>query len=177
MFEILIQGIGFLGIAASVISFQCKKHKGIIAFRTANEFLFAIQYFLLGAYTGTAMNIIGCIRNIIFAEMVKKKKKTTFMCFVFSVAFLLFTALTWSGPKSILIGFAKVISTFAYGNKNTTVIRWLILLTSCSWLIYNISVNSLAGALCEAFTICSIIVGIIRIDILHKNKQENQGGN
>lgn len=172
MFEILIQGIGFLGIAASIISFQCKNHKGIIAFRTLNEFLFAIQYFLLGAYTGMAMNIIGCIRNIIFAEMVKAKKKTTVMCFIFSVVFLLFTALTWSGLKSILIGFAKVVSTFAYGNKNTTVIRWLILLTCCCWLIYNISVNSLAGALCEAFTICSIIVGIIRIDILHKNKKE-----
>ena len=40
--EIIIQSIGVLGIIASVISFQLKKHNGILLFRTLNEFFFAI---------------------------------------------------------------------------------------------------------------------------------------
>ena len=61
--QIIIQAIGILGILASVIAFQKKKHNQILLFKTLNEFLFAIQYFLLGAYTGMAMNLVGCVRN------------------------------------------------------------------------------------------------------------------
>ena len=42
-FDVLVQGLGVLGIAASVIAFQCKKHKSIMIFRTANESFFSIQ--------------------------------------------------------------------------------------------------------------------------------------
>lgn len=168
MFDIAVQAVGALGIIASIISFQCRKNSTIVTFRTINELLFAVQYFMLGAYTGMAMNLIGCVRNTIFTEMIKRRKRTTGVCLLFSAVFLIFAGLTWAGPKSILIGFAKVTSTFAYGNKNTRVIRGLILLTSSSWLIYNLAVKSYAGVACEVFTICSILIGIIRIDILKR---------
>lgn len=174
MFDIIVQGIGFLGLIASVVSFQCKKHSQVVTLRTVNELMFAVQYFLLGAYTGMAMNIIGCIRNVIFTEMVKREKKTTKVAVAFSVAFIVFSVLAWAGPKSILVGAAKVISTFAYGNKNTKVIRWLILLTSSSWLFYNIAVNSYAGAICEIMTIVSIVIAIVRIEIIGKIKHKKE---
>ena len=74
MYQFMIQAIGVIGIISSIISFQCKRHKPLMIFRTGNELFFALQYFLLGAYTGMAMNLIGCMRNILFAEMVERKK-------------------------------------------------------------------------------------------------------
>ena len=68
--DVIIQLIGGLGIIASIISFQCKKHNSILIFRTLNEGIFALQYFLLGAYTGMAMNLVRCIRNIIFTKQI-----------------------------------------------------------------------------------------------------------
>lgn len=168
LFEIIAQGVGVLGIIASIISFQCKKHKPLMVFRTLNETLFAVQYIMLGAYTGAAMNIVGSIRNVIFAKQVEKGKSTKKTGVFFSIAFVLFCLATWSGIKSVLIAFAKVISTFAYGNKNTAFVRCMILLTSSMWLVYNLLVKSYAGCLCELFTLCSIIVGIIRFDLLKK---------
>lgn len=162
---IIIQGIGVLGIIASILSFQCKKHNKLMFYRTSNESLFALQFILLGAYTGAAMNIIGCARNIIFAEMVKKDKKTTVPCFIFSGLFLIFSAVTWAGFRSILIGIAKVVSTFAYGNKNVFLVRIMILSSATAWLIYNAIVGSWAGVINESLTLISIIVGIFRIDI------------
>lgn len=120
-FDVLVQGLGVLGIAASVIAFQCKKHKSIMIFRTANESFFAIQYGLLGAFTGMAMNIIGSIRNLIFARLVEKGKSTIPLRFVFSAVFVAFAIFTWDGVKSILVGVAKVVSTFAYGSSDTGV--------------------------------------------------------
>ena len=164
--DIIIQAIGGLGILASTVSFQCKKHHSILFFRTLNEFIFAIQYFLLGAYTGMIVNCIGCVRNIIFSKQVAKNKKTTGAVVVFSILFAVFGLVVWQGPKSLLIIFAKVLSTLAYGNKNPTVVRAIVFVTSISWLIYNCCVFSVAGILCEAFTLISLISGIVRLDIL-----------
>lgn len=164
--DIIIQIIGAFGILASIISFQCKKHNSILFFRTLNEFIFAIQYFLLGAYTGMIVNLVGCVRNIIFSKQISKNKKTTFSIIIFSIMFVVFGFAVWQGPKSLLIIFAKVLSTLAYGNKKTTIVRIIIFVTSTSWLIYNCYVFSIAGVLCEAFTLISLIVGIIRLDII-----------
>ena len=164
--QIIIQAIGVLGIIASIIAFQTKKHNQILLFKTLNEFLFAIQYVLLGAYTGMAMNLVGCVRNIVFTKQVEKQKKTTLSSIIFSILFTVFGIATWGGAKSLLIIIAKVLSTIAYSNQNTTVVRVIIFITSISWLIYNICVFSVAGAFCEAFTIISIIAGMIRFDIV-----------
>lgn len=172
--EIIIQGLGVLGIIASIISFQCKKHNHILFFRTLNELLFGIQYFLLGAYTGMAMNFVGCVRNTIFSKQVERKKDTKISVIIFCILFTVFGIATWQGAKSVLIIVAKVLSTLAYGNKNTTLVRCIVLTTSSSWLIYNIFVNSIAGVACEVFTLCSLITGIIRLDIVpyFKNKAQ-----
>lgn len=168
LFNIFVQLIGVMGIIFSILSFQCKKHKPLMLLRTANELFFALQYILLGANTGAAMNIIGCSRNLIFAKMVEKGKSTVKMRVAFSVIFLMFSIFTWSGFKSILVGIAKVISTFAYGSASTGIVRVLIFITSISWFVYNVIVGSYAGCVCEFLTMCSIVVGIIRIDIPKK---------
>lgn len=173
--ELITQGLGALGIIAGIISFQCKKHKWILFFRTLNEFLFGVQYLLLGAYTGMMMNFIGCVRNIIFSNNVAKNRKNTVAVLIFSGIFVLFGILTWAGPKSILIMVAKVLTSLAYGNKNTTVVRTVVLITSSCWLIYNSFVGSYAGILCEIFTLGSLILGIIRLDLIpffQKKKKE-----
>lgn len=164
--DIFIQAIGVVGILASICSFQCKSHKGILFFRTLNEFFFGIQYFLLGAYTGMAMNIVGCVRNTIFAHQIERGKKTTVSSAVFCILFFASGLWFWQGAKSLLIIIAKVLSTVAYGNKNTTVVRSLIFVTATSWLIYNICVFSVAGAVNEAFTLVSLCVGLVRFDII-----------
>ena len=164
--NIVIQIIGFFGILASVISFQCKKHNSILFFRTMNEFIFAIQYLLLGAYTGMAMNLIGCVRNVIFTKQVSENKKTVVSTVVFAILFFVLGLFTWQGKKSILIIIAKILSTFAYSNKNTTVVRSVLFITCTSWLVYNYCVLSIAGVLCEAFTLVSLLVGMIRLDVM-----------
>ena len=174
--EIAVQIVGVFGILASVISFQCKKYNFILFFRICNEFIFAIQYLLLGAYTGMIANLIGCIRNIIFTKLVSNNKRTTAYIITFSITFIFFGLVFWQGKKSILVISAKILSTLAYGNKNTTIVRLVIFITGVAWLIYNYTVFSYAGVVCEAFTLISLIFGIIRFDLIPAvvNKRENK---
>ena len=175
IFSVFVQGIGIVGIIASILSFQCAGHKRLLLLRTVNELCFGIQYGLLGAFTGIAMNLIGCIRNLVFTGLVEKKKSTLSMQIVFSAVFLVLIFATWSGYKSLLSGVAKVLSTIAYGNSNTGFVRAIILITSTSWLIYNYMVKSYAGCVCELLTLSSIRVGMIRVDLpgLRKRRSRN----
>lgn len=170
--DCLIQALGFFGVLASVLSFQCKTHKRILFLRTMNEFLFGIQYLLLGAYTGAAMNAVGCVRNYVFSYQVQKGKKTAFSRALFSVAFVAFSLATWSGPKSMLIAVAKVLSTYAYGCTDTVRMRWIILVTSSSWLVYNVCIGSIAGVVCEGFTLLSLVVALVRIQVDRKKNRD-----
>lgn len=169
--EIVIQVIGFLGLLANFLSFQFKTHKNILLFRTINESLFISQYFLLGAFSGAFLNIVGVFRNVIFTKQVAKEKSTTATAIIFSVIFTVFGLLTFDGVKSIMLIFAKVLSTVAYSNKNATVIRVVSFLTHIAYLFYNISVFSLAGAIADGILLVSLIIGIMRFDIIPKFKK------
>lgn len=166
----LVELFGAFGILSAIAAFQCKRHRNLMLFRTANELLFALQYCIMGAYTGMAMNLIGCVRNLVFAGMVERKKNTMTARFFFSGIALVFILFTWEGPKSLLSGIAKTVSTFAYGSKHTSVVRILTLCTCTAWLFYNVLVGSRAGILCELLTIGSIMIGILRMDLRKKDK-------
>jgi len=169
---IITRTVGILGLGANFLSFQFKKHKQILFFRTVNEALFILQYFLLGAYSGGILNAVGCVRNIIFTKQVAAGKKTTVFQIIFCVIFTAFGILTFDGVKSIMLIFAKDLSTIAYGNKNTTVIRTVSFLTHICYLAYNLAVTSYEGAIADGVLLVSLIIGIIRFDILPRLKKE-----
>ena len=165
-FYILTQIVGYVGVVFVVIAFQCKKHKHVLVLKTTNELIFALQYLMLGAYTGVAMNFIGSLRNFIFVAQVEKGKSTRVGQVLFSVFFVAFGIATWQGPISIAVIAAKLVTTIAYGIKNTRVIRFLTLPTSICWLVYNVVANSTAGVLCETFTSLSIVTAMVRIELI-----------
>lgn len=179
--RILSEVAGLLGITANFISFQTKKQSALLWYRTATEMFFAVQYLLLGAYTGLAMNLIGSLRNLVFVREVKRGKSTVPARFVFSGLFLAFAALTWAGWQSALSGVAKVISTFSYGCSNLMLVRFLALVTGGSWFTYNLTVRSYAGCVCEAVTLLSALIGLFRIDLprfvrkCRERKEERRG--
>ena len=181
--EIIIQLIGFLAIAFNLIAVQFNSHGKIIAFKTFGSSLFCLQYLLLGAYTGMVMDLIGSIRNIVFARTVQKGQSTKNQIILFSIlTFVLGVTsiiLTWDVSKikwtdnvkiatilmiavSVISIIAKLLTTVAYGIKNPHLIR-LVNLPSCSlWIVYNLVVFSLAGIVNEIMSISSIIVAEYR---------------
>lgn len=170
-----VEILGLLGILASIVAFQCKSHGKVLFYRAMNEVFFGIQYILLGAYTGAMMDGIGCFRNYLFAKNVRRGKSNRTFVVAFSLLFTVLGLLTWDGAKSVLVIAAKVLSTAAYGNKNLFIVRTVILLTSSSWLAYNLLVGSYAGALCEVLTLGSLVLGIFRYDVLPRLKNNKKG--
>ena len=184
--DIFIQTLGFVAIAFNLIAVQFNTHAKIVAMKTVGSFLFGVQYFLLHAYTGVVMEVIGWIRNFIFMYVVKKNKPTRFWIVFFScVTFGLGVTtilLTWEKSLesvkwltddfttatiltlgiSVLSIIAKILSTVAYGINSAHKIRMLNLPSCSCWLVYNFIAYSLAGILNEIMCLISINIAEIR---------------
>ena len=163
---ILVQGLGFLGMGCTVLAFQCKEYRKLVGLRGATELFFGVQYILLGAYSGAAVDFLGCFRNWVFLECDRKGRSLRIWRFLFCLVFVGVALLTWAGPKSLLSAVAKVASTIGYGSSSPRTIRLITLCSSSCWLIYNTLVFSLAGILCEVVTLVSVLIGSVRFDIL-----------
>lgn len=161
----LTRAVGIFGIFVNVAAFQCKKHSNLVLYKTLNEGAFGLQYLLLGAYTGFGMNVVSMVRNFLFRSRVKKGKSNLFFQIFFSVFFLIIGILTWDGPKSIIVILAKILTTVAYGISDTAKVRLLNFPSATAWMIYNSAVGSWEGALNEVFTLGSLVVGVIRLDL------------
>ncbi|MBQ6728139.1 MAG: YgjV family protein [Clostridia bacterium] len=171
--DVLIQAIGFIGIALNIIAVQFNKHWQIILFKTLGSALFVLQYILLEAWTGAAMDGIGILRNVIFIFTVKNGKPTFFWVIFFSVLTVILGAATFEGWVSFLAIGAKLLSCIAYGIDNPRTIRYLGLPTSMLWITYNSIHVSIAGVINELLVTASIIIAEIRfIEAVKKNKNK-----
>ncbi len=164
--DIISHACGILGIIAAFAAFQCKSHFNVMLFRAANGIFFAVQYLLLGAWTGLVLNSIGVIRDLIFGVVVKKKKSTLPYIIVFGIITAISGFITADGKAAVFIVCAKVVSTIAYGMTSTGLIRCLGMPTHTGWLVYNALIGSYEGAICEGMTVLSIVIGLIRIDLM-----------
>lgn len=181
-YEIIAQAIGIVAMAFNVLSYVQKNAKGLICFQLFGTILFATNYFMLGATIGGIMNAIAVFRAIIY--LFEKKTKAThtawlifFICIFITSYILTFTVFGKEPtPFNFLIELLPIIGmtaqTIGYKLQNAKIIRRLGFISSPCWLIYNITAGAVGAILCECFTICSIIVGIIKHDIKREEKAE-----
>ncbi len=172
--EIIIQVIGIIGIIAGLSAFQCNKHSHALALKMTEEGMFGLQYFLLGGYTGFVLNLVGIFRNLIFTYfgLKDKQKELQISRRILAVVFAVIGLCAWEGYISILIIFAKVLSTLAYGTTNMKKMRLMISVTCCCWICYNYYVGSIAGVISDACNLTSVVIGMIRYDILKKEEPQ-----
>ncbi len=172
MWDIFVQVLGFLGLSLNIIALQFNKHWKIVLLRTVGSALFVVQYILLGAYTGAAMDGIGLVRNLLFIWLISKKRPTGIYIVVFCLITIGIGVYTWESWLSILAIIAKLVSTIGYGIKSPHVIRLLNIPSNSCWIAYNVIHFSLAGVVDACLGIVSAIIGEIRYK--DKNKKTNK---
>jgi len=161
----IIQILGLGGLVIAAYAFQSNNYKHIIMFKLCSEFLFALQYFLLGAYTGMAMDLLSSVRNLIYKRKADQNQSAFRYIFIFSFVAITAGIATWSSIYSIIPIICKLFSTTAYGIKDPRKVRLLTLPSCLGWLLYNLLYHSAAGAVSEILTLFSILVAIKRFDM------------
>lgn len=161
---VLIQLVGFAGLASFFLSYQIKSNRMLFLFQTLASALFCVQYLLLGAWSGCLNLLVAIIRNMMLARY----SSWTWVrwkgwVWIFTVICTGILILTWQGPLSLLPYFALVGSTIGFWTNNAQKIRLSILTcTGPCWLIYSATVGSIGGFINELITIASIVISIYR---------------
>jgi len=177
------QGIGIIGLLFAVISFQKNSSKGILLFQILASTTFILHFLLIGAYTGSALNFIGVVRNLLFYYIGSRRRNKSenhankkLWLYLFIVIYIIAGSLTYKNFYSIFPIVGTIFSTVSLWIKNPKYIRLVMLPSSPCWMIYNFVNMSIAGVMTELFVMSSLIVAMLRFDLFQAPKGKSSCG-
>ena len=166
--------LGFIAVILFFISYQIFDKKVLLVFQTVATGLLCIQYLLIGAYSGFALNIIGVIRNILYYFRSKKGSKGWALPITIATAVAITSIIFWDDWYSIFILSALVLNGICLGVCDTQNLRKSILISSPLLILYNIFAGSYSGIINESISTISAVVGIVRYNKAKKG-EKNEG--
>ena len=168
---VVVQLIGFIGLAIGVLAFQFKQHRQIVLCKMTSELVFSLQYLLLGAWTAALLDFTSAARNLLFCTLVKRGRSTKPLIYVFGAFVVVVGILTFDGPISLMLIAAKLLTTISYGMKNERLLRYITLPSCALWSVYNLYIGSLGGAIGDSLTLISLVTAMYKFDIPHQKKK------
>ena len=110
---IIAQILGVGAMIFSVLSLHGSTKKKVLIVQSVAAGLFCVQYVLLGAYTGAAMNGLQIVRNFVFHNKDKGKSGGEIWTYVFIGLNVVAGILTWQGWISLLFIVGIIINKIA----------------------------------------------------------------
>lgn len=170
----IAQIIGLFAMAFNILSYQQKTRSRAIAFQLGGALLFSVNFFLLGAIVGGILNVVAAVRAVVFLSKEKLKADRLPWLAGFTAVYLLSYILTFTAfgkeptVLNLIVEFLPVIgmtaTTISFRLSDARAIRRYGLISSPSWLVYNIANLSIGAICCEVLSLCSILIGMVRLD-------------
>ena len=180
MVEVVAQAIGIIAMVFNVFSYQQKNAKRVFLMQMVGSALFGINYFMLGATIGGVLNIVAVIRAIVYFNSEKLRANHIGYFILFTLAYIGSYVLTFTlleKPFTLYNALIELLPVIAMISLNigfkvgtSKAIRRFGFIASPCWLSYNICNFAIGAIICEAISIVSIFVGMLRHDI---KKEEN----
>jgi len=172
--EIFAQAVGIFAMAFNILSYQRKTRMGVISFQLCGSILFAVNFYLLGATVGALMNVLSAVRAMVFLNKERLRADHPAWLAGFVAAFLTSYVLTFTvfGKEAtawnLIVEFLPLIgmtaTTISFRFTDARAIRRFGLISSPSWLVYNLVTGSIGAICCEVLSLGSILLGIWRMD-------------
>ena len=172
--EWVAQCAGIIAMMFNILSYQGRSQKSVIAMQFFGAVLFAVNYLMLGAAVGGILNILGIVRAVVFLfkERLKADRLPWLLGFVACYIGVYILNFTVFGKDvtgyNLIVELLPVIGMVAlnigFRLRNASDVRKCALISSPAWLIYNITVGSWGGIICELLTLGSIFIGMFRHD-------------
>ncbi|MBR4099026.1 MAG: YgjV family protein [Clostridium sp.] len=166
MYYIIAQAIGFLGMGLYIISYQFKGNRWLMVSQLASCAAYAVHFFMLGAYTGCALQLVSVLNYCLLVYSREHKEAWATWGgwkWVISAVFIGSTVFTWKNALDILPCMGSVSTTIANWTRNGKTMRLArLFISGPGWLIYDAATRSYSGVLCEVFGIVSVLVSIWR---------------
>ena len=182
------QIIGLLAPVCVLTCFQQKSQKMICFYQFLCSLSLLIHFFMIEAFTGSVIHIIGIIRAYIFMNKDKSWASKKIWLYLICIAYIIAGIITFDGDLNLttwafdfnavftymnmLPTIAMVVSTVAFWLDNPKNVKLLAFPSSVIWIAYDIYVTSISGIVTETICMTSIIIGLLRYDLRNKKCEE-----
>ena len=164
--------VGLAAVFFFLLSYQFPKRKAIIACNVISRVLYILQYLLLLAFEGAAMDISAIPSSVLAARkhtpFVENHKWSILIgvnAFVLGIGFLVWQdLLSWVPIVGVLL------ETNALWLSREKYIRLFSLASLPFWLFYNLRCGAYGAALGNVLVIISIVSAMLRYDVSSQNK-------
>lgn len=158
--------VGLAAVISFLLSYQFSKRRSIIICNVVSRILYVLQYLLLFAFEGAAMDISAIPSSVLAAKkhtpFVEKNRLAILVgvnAFVILIGALVSrNLLSWVPVLGVLL------ETNALWLTKERNIRFLTLVAQPCWLFYNVRCGAFGGALGNVLTMVSIIMAMLRYD-------------
>lgn len=168
--------VGFFGMLSGLLIYTGKTRSKIIICKFVSDALWAVNYLLLGAYTGAALNTLGMARETVFYNRETKKwAKHIAWLYVFLILTSLspvfeLISLDRFSIFPLLPAIGSIFGVISFYVHRPRTMRILGIFSQAFWITYNISKVNVSAVICGFFTVISIAIGMTR-EIIADKKQ------
>ena len=178
--ETVAQIFGLCGMTMNVLSYQRKEQREIIFMQMIGSLFFAVNFFMIGAFVGALLNVVGMLRAVVYWQRERFHAQKIHWVFGLGIVYIAVYVLSFTvfgtepSSKNLLVELLPVIgmiiTTVSFYLGRAKAVRFLGIINSPLWLTYNIVNFTLGGIITESISLVSIVLGIIRYDL---KKKEN----
>ena len=154
--------IGAIAIGLFFLSYQIYDKKKLLIVQTLATGMLCLQYILIGAYSGFALNVVCVARNVLFYHRDKKPLSGIWLPILLALVMAFVSLFSWDGYHSLLIILGLMVNTVCMGICDSQNLRKSVLITCPLILVYNIFEASYSGMVSESISWISALIGIVR---------------
>ena len=164
--------VGLAAVFAYLLSFQFPKRRAVIACNVISRILYVLQYLLLFAFEGAAMDISAIPSSVLAARkhMPFVQKHRLGIILAVTAFQILIGLLVWQDWLSWVPVVGVMLETNALWLTREKDIRRLSLTSLPFWLFYNLRCGAYGSALGNVLAMGSIVMAILRYDLPAKHK-------
>lgn len=162
---LIAQTIGLIGTGLSLTVVQLKKINHILIGEIAANSIVAVNYLLLGGYSGAGICSITITQAVLSYLLAKKEMPFKWQyAIVFILLYAISSVYSYQTPIDILPFVGAVFAVCAIMQKKPARYRVFMLLNSMSWIAYDIDKMAYTTLLTHALLLISITIAMIRLD-------------
>lgn len=164
------QIVGIFAVAAYVLSYQLKKRNNIVLVITISNVLYVLQYVLLGAFEGAAVDCLSAFASIVAYNKNRKfiSKHTMLVATVINLAIFVSGMALYRNIVSLCSIAGALLQTSACWLSNEKKLRIVSFLGTPFWLVYNLTNKAYGSSIGTVLSMISLGIAIYRYDIKPK---------
>lgn len=158
--------VGLAAVILYLLGYQQKKRNRIILFNATSRILYILQYILLSAFEGAALDVAGIISSFLAQKkntpFIKKHIKLFIICV--NLLIILTGLALYKNVFSLFPIAGVLLHTGAFWINDEKRIRQVSFLGCPFWLVYNFLSGAYGSCIGDVLSMASLLIAMLRYD-------------